>query len=37
MDISSRKEASPMVWITPDFEVYEVEAEVTAYSDHWED
>ncbi len=24
-----------MEWITPDFEEYELEAEVTAYADHW--
>jgi len=22
-------------WITPDFEEFETEAEVTAYADHW--
>ena len=26
-----------MEWVTPDFEEFETEAEVTAYADHWDD
>jgi coenzyme PQQ precursor peptide PqqA len=30
-----KKEVKCMEWITPDFEEFETEAEVTAYADHW--
>jgi len=30
-----RKGVHCMEWITPDFEEYELEAEVTAYAAHW--
>ena len=30
-----RKENVVMEWITPDFEEYELESEVTAYAAHW--
>jgi hypothetical protein len=29
------KEVREMEWITPDFEEYEIECEVTAYMAHW--
>jgi hypothetical protein len=29
------KEVIEMDWITPDFEEYEIECEVTAYVAHW--
>jgi hypothetical protein len=32
---SYRKEMIFMEWITPDFEEYELECEVTAYAAHW--
>lgn len=32
----SGKEVMIVEWETPDFEVIELEAEVTAYADHWE-
>jgi len=34
-ELTSRKEVNIVEWITPDFEEYELEAEVTAYMDHW--
>jgi hypothetical protein len=33
--VSTRKEVNIVEWITPDFEEYELESEVTAYMDHW--
>jgi len=32
---NKEKEVKLMEWITPDFEEFETEAEVTAYADHW--
>ena len=33
--VPTREEVRRMEWITPDFEEFETEAEVTAYADHW--
>jgi coenzyme PQQ precursor peptide PqqA len=35
IELSARKEVIFMEWITPDFEEYELECEVTAYAAHW--
>jgi len=35
LEFSTRKEVIFMEWITPDFEEYELECEVTAYAAHW--
>ena len=35
IEFSTRKEVILVEWITPDFEEYETECEVTAYVYHW--